>query len=942
MKKLLFLGAFLTCLFINAQENVFIEEFSNNNNNWVQGNSNDRELKVFNGRYYFEHKKTKEEWTVSYPVKAINADENFEYETSIQKLSGVDNYGFGFFTFGGNTRLEFNLASQGYYRIDKYVNNKNNELVNWTKSNKIKTGNYGSNKLKIIKKGSNVSFYVNNTLLTSKTISNLKVSKIGIIIYKNQKISIDYIRLKKLAKEKEIVDIEENDNNGKTIFYDSFTNNKSNWASKNAEDIVYKFSNGKYYMQHTSSSGGYSSTIEKKFNQNQNFTIETKIDKISGETDYAYGIMFGKSGNNSYRFLISATGYYKYSRYVDNKEEKIIKWTKSEFINKNNGSSNVLKIKRKGNRILFFINNDYVNESSFESFYGYYIGYLLYNKQKIGIDYLKIEKGDNINNNKKNIANNKAIELPLAEDFSDNSKGWNVQNNNKYASKVEGGKFKLERKVKGGLFFQKEINIDTKKNFSIEAALTKTTGASNLTYGITFGRKNSSNEYSFFISNAGQYKYRKFDNDKYKSLIDWTDASMLNTSNGDTNVIKIVKTNNLLRFYINGSYVNEYQFEEFFGNQFGFTLYDAQKVNVEYVNIKYQSNTDNNPPIIVITEPNVEAKRGFKVVQAKKITVRGKAQDPDGIYEIFINGVEANVSEDGTFVANVPLKFGKNDLVVKATDIKNATSSKRFVIKRRSNIDDKNDDDDENDDNDIVDNKKLGNFGKYYALIIGVSDYEDPNIEDLEGKPTRDADTFATVLHTMYNFEKSNIIVLKNPKDNEINRELFKLRKKITNKDNLLVFYAGHGIFQDEIGSWLPSNAMMEYEENLFSNSKLVDHFKAIKSKHTLLISDACFSGSIFKTRSVKGAPKSVQRKFELPSKKAITSGTLKTVPNESVFFRYLIKRLKNNKSKYLSARKLFDMIEDPVINNSENKPQYGTIHGIGDEGGDFIFIKKM
>jgi hypothetical protein len=29
------------------------------------------------------------------------------------------------------------------------------------------------------------------------------------------------------------------------------------------------------------------------------------------------------------------------------------------------------------------------------------------------------------------------------------------------------------------------------------------------------------------------------------------------------------------------------------------------------------------------------------------------------------------------------------------------------------------------------------------------------------------------------------------------------------------------------------------------------------------------------------------------------------------------------------------------VINNSENIPQFGTIQNVGDEGGDFIFIKR-
>ena len=60
------------------------------------------------------------------------------------------------------------------------------------------------------------------------------------------------------------------------------------------------------------------------------------------------------------------------------------------------------------------------------------------------------------------------------------------------------------------------------------------------------------------------------------------------------------------------------EFEEFFGDKIGYTIYYDKKISVDYLNVKYQSATDNNPPIVVITSPNVEAKRGFKIVKTKR------------------------------------------------------------------------------------------------------------------------------------------------------------------------------------------------------------------------------------------------------------------------------------------------------------------------------------
>ena len=42
-----------------------------------------------------------------------------------------------------------------------------------------------------------------------------------------------------------------------------------------------------------------------------------------------------------------------------------------------------------------------------------------------------------------------------------------------------------------------------------------------------------------------------------------------------------------------------------------------------------------------------------------------------------------------------------------------------------------------------------------------------------------------------------------------------------------------------------------------------------------------------------------------------------------------------------MSASELFQKIEIPVTNNSPNIPQFGDIQNVGDEGGDFIFIRK-
>ena len=227
-------------------------------------------------------------------------------------------------------------------------------------------------------------------------------------------------------------------------------------------------------------------------------------------------------------------------------------------------------------------------------------------------------------------------------------------------------------------------------------------------------------------------------------------------------------------------------------------------------------------------------------------------------------------------------------------------------------------------------------------MIIGIESYRDKEISDLDN-PINDARKLFNTLTTDYNFKKKNIRFIENATRADIIRSLDDLGEMITPDDNLLIFYAGHGWWDEEAnnGYWLPADAHRNEKTNWFRNSTLVDYLKEIHSKHTLLIADACFGGSIFKTRSAFGSrEKAYERLYELPSRKAMTSGTLTEVPDRSSFSKFLIDRLDANEELYLSSEQLFSSFRIAVINNSDVIPQFGEIGNVGDQGGDFIFLK--
>lgn len=340
------------------------------------------------------------------------------------------------------------------------------------------------------------------------------------------------------------------------------------------------------------------------------------------------------------------------------------------------------------------------------------------------------------------------------------------------------------------------------------------------------------------------------------------------------------------------------------------------------------NNIHSKTPEIKIIQPLLIAGK-TNTFENDVLKVLGKLVNGNGKQKILVNKKVVEIQSDSVFFADIPLTPGSNPLTIDIIADNKIVNYSFFDIYR------------------IVKQVNLAvpsiNYGKYYALIIGINDYSDPSVNKLE-KPLKDATEVFDVLTSRYVFDKENVTLLANPTRKEIVSELDKLTKKVTLQDNLLIFYAGHGNYDAtaNIGYWLASDASKESTAEWFSNSTLTDQLKRINAKHTLVISDACFSGSIFVSRSAfVDASQSIEKAYALKSRQAMTSGSLYEVPDNSVFVYYLLDRLGNNNEKYLTAEQLFINIKTAVQNNGPVEAKFGDIQGVGHEGGDFVFILK-
>lgn len=360
----------------------------------------------------------------------------------------------------------------------------------------------------------------------------------------------------------------------------------------------------------------------------------------------------------------------------------------------------------------------------------------------------------------------------------------------------------------------------------------------------------------------------------------------------------------------------------------GFTRVNAQEAESNTVAFKLNNTVDTQPPQITILSPQI-GKDNKYYADLKEIEILGEVKDDSKIRFVSVNTDIRMVNETGIFASLFSLDPGENLVHLKAMDEHSNMQDQYITIVYNPPV--------------VTLADRIKTESKYYGLLIGIDKYQEAAFADL-ANPIKDAEKLYKVLLEKYTFEPDNLHMLKNPTRREIIRGLDMVRKEVTPADNLLIFYAGHGYWDEEanIGYWLPSDATQESTADWFRNSTLVDYLQAIHTRHTLLITDACFAGSIFKARSVNmNKEMAYERIYEMPSRKAMTSGTLDEVPDQSAFIKYLIQRLYENNETYLSSEELFSSFWMAVVSNSSVVPQYGEIQNVGNEGGDFIFLKK-
>lgn len=355
---------------------------------------------------------------------------------------------------------------------------------------------------------------------------------------------------------------------------------------------------------------------------------------------------------------------------------------------------------------------------------------------------------------------------------------------------------------------------------------------------------------------------------------------------------------------------------------------------------------DAPPPEIQIIDPplgNVRtATNIITPTSGNSRLIVGRVEAPADLLSLSVNGRSSQVDAEGFFRSEVKLQAGESlvTIVAVAKDGQSKQVQLRLITRLPQAVESPAD------DQDI--------FGAYHALIIANNRYA--SMDDLK-TPINDAEEIATILADKFGF---TVTKLYDASRYDVLTALNGLRRDLTDRDNLLIYYAGHGEY-DKInnrGHWLPVDAERDSTANWIATTVITDTLNSMSTKHVLVVADSCYSGSLTRstlTQLDPGMSENARNEWlrtiaATRSRYVLTSGGVMPVLDDSgnghsVFATAFIDVLLES-GGVLEGARLFQEVRDRVEVrarelNVDQVPQYSSLKQTGHEYGEFLLVNQ-
>ncbi len=614
----------------------FTDDFRRNDGTW--GVKSDETSSIFyqRGAYHISVAVTN---TVSWGTADLDVSD-FLVEVDAAHVAGaLDNeMGVMFRQQDNDNFYVFMISSDGYYRLEKLVDGEWEQIIKWTASSAINTGEGSRNRFGVLAQGTKFRLFVNDVLIDEAEDDTFASGNIGLAVGSfgeaGIEIAFDNIDLWELEPAPaptptptpratsratptpratpratatptplpapltfdpdEILGIIDEIRSSETIFSDDFRQSSGRWSLKSDENASFKIASRALVIEVMRDNWLGWSTLDETVSD---FYVEVDAALIEGPEDGEYGVIFRYiDANNFYAYAVAA-GSYSLWKLVDDEWYAIVDWTDTDAIAFEMEEPNRLAVLAQGTTITLLANDVVLTQVEDDTFDSGQIALAVGTFDEGGATVLfdnfdlwdastlpdvRVDQTSLISR----LAEIRAEDPTFSDDFRRDRGVWDMDSDDEVTRKIAAGTYRLLVATPNLLAWS---NADVEfADFLLDLDTTHQGGPLDNEFGVVFRYVDEDNYYLFSISSDGYYRLRKQIDNEWETIFGWLPSEAIEIGEGSDNHITILAEGAQLTFLVNDVLLEQIEDDTFDFGGFGLAVgtFDEGDVEIAFDNLQ--------------------------------------------------------------------------------------------------------------------------------------------------------------------------------------------------------------------------------------------------------------------------------------------------------------------------------------------------------------------
>lgn len=335
----------------------FVDDFSRNTSNWNFVNESTTSQYIENGEYVMDVYKADNK--LEYVWHKVELPKNFSIETDVKKIRGqADVYGIYIGENSANFAYFF-IKPSGEFRYGCYVKGKWETKTAWENSEFLHKGDAVSNRLKVVVKGNQFEFFLNDKSVETGELFNLKKEQYAFVVGGRQKIAFDNLTIT-------------NTDSQEQLYTNVFEKEEAPWVNNINVLKKAEFKDGHYIITTNVDNYCYwaETWLPEDFKTLKQYEIRLDAHIVQKEKSGIMGFMLMQDTDNHISFEVKDGTQ---GRITISKNKKSVYVGTYSISTESDSDKIALRILKKGNEIEYYLNGllvDKINDERWRNWKG--------------------------------------------------------------------------------------------------------------------------------------------------------------------------------------------------------------------------------------------------------------------------------------------------------------------------------------------------------------------------------------------------------------------------------------------------------------------------------------------------------------------------------------------------------------------------------------------